>query len=138
MHGTFLLRRLRELTLRNSICALGPPESVTGDPTSTHGKKAEEAKKLQLEGWDYPKHLAGRSYGLVASRFNEAHPVEPVSQRGENLQCQRRDDMQKEVANVALAVANAVTAIRAGKLVVDPVLTCFSHATPDADARSST
>ncbi|WP_267939542.1 hypothetical protein [Paraburkholderia sp. HD33-4] len=26
------------------------------------------------------------------------------------------DDMQKEVVNVALAVANAVTAIRAGKL----------------------
>jgi hypothetical protein len=35
------------------------------DPTSTHGKKAAEAKALELAGWDYPKHLAGRAYGLV-------------------------------------------------------------------------
>jgi len=35
------------------------------DPTSTHGKKAEEAKALELAGWPYPKHLAGRVYGLV-------------------------------------------------------------------------
>ena len=35
------------------------------DPTSTHGKKADEAKAIELKGWDYPKHLAGRAYGLV-------------------------------------------------------------------------
>lgn len=35
------------------------------DPTTTHGKNAEEAKTLELAGWDYPKHLAGRAYGLV-------------------------------------------------------------------------
>ena len=35
------------------------------DPTSTHGKKADEAKAIELKGWAYPKHLAGRAYGLV-------------------------------------------------------------------------
>jgi hypothetical protein len=35
------------------------------DPTSTHGKKAEEAKALEPKSWDYPKHLAGRSYSVI-------------------------------------------------------------------------
>jgi multimeric flavodoxin WrbA len=35
------------------------------DPSSTHGKTATEAKTLELEGWSYPRHLAGRHFGLV-------------------------------------------------------------------------
>ncbi|WGD49185.1 flavodoxin family protein [Bradyrhizobium sp. CB1650] len=35
------------------------------DPTSTHGKKADEAKTLELKGWPYPRHLAGRCFGLI-------------------------------------------------------------------------
>ena len=35
------------------------------DPSTTHGKKAAEAKALELKGWDYPRHLAGRSYSVV-------------------------------------------------------------------------
>jgi multimeric flavodoxin WrbA len=35
------------------------------DPTSTHGKKPAEAKAMELAGWDYPKHVAGRVYGVV-------------------------------------------------------------------------
>jgi multimeric flavodoxin WrbA len=35
------------------------------DPSSTHGKTATEAKALELKGWDYPKHLEGRSYSVV-------------------------------------------------------------------------
>jgi multimeric flavodoxin WrbA len=35
------------------------------DPTSTHGKTAEEAKALELKGWPYPRHLAGRHFGIV-------------------------------------------------------------------------
>ncbi|WP_249157951.1 flavodoxin family protein [Bradyrhizobium jicamae] len=35
------------------------------DPTSTHGKKAVEAKAIELKGWDYPKHLAGRLFSIV-------------------------------------------------------------------------
>jgi hypothetical protein len=35
------------------------------DPTRTHGKNAREAKEIELAGWHYPKHLAGRVFGLV-------------------------------------------------------------------------
>ena len=35
------------------------------DPTSTHGKHADQAKALELKGWPYPRHLAGRHFGLV-------------------------------------------------------------------------
>lgn len=35
------------------------------DPTSTHGKNPEEAKRIELDDWDYPKHLEGRVYGVV-------------------------------------------------------------------------
>jgi multimeric flavodoxin WrbA len=35
------------------------------DPSSIHGKKPEEAKSLELAGWPYPRHLAGRSYSVV-------------------------------------------------------------------------
>jgi len=36
------------------------------DPTSTHGKRADEAKAIELKGWDYPKHLDGRHFAVVA------------------------------------------------------------------------
>ena len=35
------------------------------DPTSTHGKTVAEAKELELKGWDYPKHLAGRLFAVI-------------------------------------------------------------------------
>ena len=35
------------------------------DPSSTHGKTAREAKALELKGWPYPRHLAGRHFGIV-------------------------------------------------------------------------
>ncbi len=50
-----------KLMMDRLVCADGG----NPDPTSTHGKKAEEAKALELRGWDYPKHLAGRVYGVV-------------------------------------------------------------------------
>jgi multimeric flavodoxin WrbA len=35
------------------------------DPSSTHGKKVDEAKALELKGWPYPRHLAGRHFAVV-------------------------------------------------------------------------
>ncbi|MEA2887170.1 MAG: hypothetical protein QOD11_1530, partial [Bradyrhizobium sp.] len=43
------------------VCADGG----NSDPTSTHGKKPDEAKALELKGWPYPRHLAGRHFGIV-------------------------------------------------------------------------
>ena len=35
------------------------------DPTSTGGKDAAKAKKLELADWPYPRHLAGRAFSIV-------------------------------------------------------------------------
>src|SRR5204862_7163447 len=35
------------------------------DPTRTQGKNAELAKQIELEGWDYPRHLAGRLFSVI-------------------------------------------------------------------------
>jgi len=50
-----------KLMIDRLVCADGG----NPDPTRTHGKNAAQAKALELEGWDYPKHLAGRAYGVV-------------------------------------------------------------------------
>lgn len=52
---------LIKLMMDRLVCADGG----NPDSSSTHGKTPAEAKKLELDGWDYPKHLAGRAYGLV-------------------------------------------------------------------------
>jgi hypothetical protein len=35
------------------------------DPTSTKGKDPKKTKELELAGWPYPQHLAGRAYGVI-------------------------------------------------------------------------
>ncbi len=50
-----------KLMMDRLVCADGG----NPDPTTTHGKKPEEAKTLELRGWDYPRHLAGRLFGVV-------------------------------------------------------------------------
>ena len=35
------------------------------DPTTTDGKDPELAKKIELAGWDYPRHLAGRIFAVA-------------------------------------------------------------------------
>jgi multimeric flavodoxin WrbA len=50
-----------KLMIDRLVCADGG----NPDPTTTSGKDVEKAKALELKGWDYPKHLAGRVYGLV-------------------------------------------------------------------------
>ncbi len=50
-----------KLMMDRLVCADGG----NPDPTTTHGKKPEEAKRLELAGWDYPRHLAGRAFAVV-------------------------------------------------------------------------
>jgi multimeric flavodoxin WrbA len=50
-----------KLMMDRLVCADGG----NPDPTTTHGKKVEEAKSLELEGWAYPRHLAGRVFSVV-------------------------------------------------------------------------
>jgi multimeric flavodoxin WrbA len=129
-----------KLMIDRLVCADGG----NPDPTSTHGKKAAQAKALELKGWDYPKHLAGRVYGLVVhgdvagiegsrrglsdwldwmglidagsqARLDRyVGYYEPYASSHDALDADTA--MQAEVRNVASAVAQAVKALRAGTL----------------------
>jgi multimeric flavodoxin WrbA len=50
-----------KLMIDRLVCADGG----NPDPTSTHGKDPMMAKELELKGWSYPKHLAGRAFSVV-------------------------------------------------------------------------
>ncbi len=50
-----------KLMIDRLVCADGG----NPDPSSTHGKNPAEAKALELKGWHYPKHLAGRAFSVV-------------------------------------------------------------------------
>ena len=129
-----------KLMIDRLVCADGG----NPDPSSTHGKKAEEAKALEMAGWDYPKHMDGRAYGLMVhgdvagiegSRrslsdwldwmglIDSGQPAlldrfigyyEPYATSHETLD--RDLAVQQEARNVALAVAHAVKELRTGTL----------------------
>ena len=50
-----------KLMMDRLVCADGG----NPDQTTTHGKKVEQAKALELAGWSYPRHLAGRVFAVV-------------------------------------------------------------------------
>jgi multimeric flavodoxin WrbA len=114
------------------------------DPTSTHGKTVEEAKALELRGWPYPRHLAGRFFSVVV--HGDAAGVETLrrslsdwltdmslisagraaevdgyigymeSYASSHQALDKDDAFQKEVMNAARALGNAVKLAREGKL----------------------
>ena len=130
-----------KLMIDRMVCADGG----NPDPSSTHGKKVIEAKRIEAAGWDYPKHVAGRVYGVVvhgdvagvevhrrnltdwldwmgliaagaAARLDRYIGFfEPYYNSHDTLD--RDQDVQEEVRNVARAVAGAVAQLRAGDLV---------------------
>jgi multimeric flavodoxin WrbA len=140
-------------TLKLMIDRLVCADGGNPDPTSTSGKNAAKAKALELKGWPYPKHLAGRVYGLVVHGdvagiegvrralsdwldwmgLIDAGPkarldryigyFEPYATSHDALDRDR--DVQEEVRNVARAVVAAVREARAGRL-----------STPDAKLES--
>jgi multimeric flavodoxin WrbA len=50
-----------KLMIDRLVCADGG----NPDPTTTGGKDPARAKALELAGWPYPKHLAGRAFSVV-------------------------------------------------------------------------
>ena len=50
-----------KLMIDRLVCADGG----NPDPTTTRGKNPELAKEIELRGWSYPKHLAGRAFSVV-------------------------------------------------------------------------
>jgi multimeric flavodoxin WrbA len=129
-----------KLMIDRLVCADGG----NPDPTTTKGKDAKLAKKIELAGWDYPKHLAGRAYGIVvhgdvagtddarkalsdwldwmglidagnAARLDRyIGYYEPYATSHESLDDDKA--VQEEVRNVARAVVNAVHQLREGRL----------------------
>jgi multimeric flavodoxin WrbA len=69
-HGVFILCPVHwyqapaslKLMIDRLVCADGG----NPDPTTTRGKDPAMAKELELKGWPYPKHLAGRAFAVVA------------------------------------------------------------------------
>ena len=69
-HGVFLTCPVHwyqapaslKLMIDRLVCADGG----NPDPTTTGGKNPLRAKELELQGWGYPKHLAGRAFAVVA------------------------------------------------------------------------
>lgn len=125
-----------KLMIDRLVCADGG----NADPTSTHGKKAEEAKKLELQGWEYPRHLKGRMFSVIVhgdaagvddlksslTNWLEEMELVPVTNHGvlgryigymgsyaENHEALDKDeDMFQEVKNAAKALIESVSAYR--------------------------
>jgi len=115
------------------------------DPTRTQGKNAKLAKKIELEGWDYPRHLEGRLFSVVV--HGDVEGAENVrraladwlasmhmSSAGSKAEIDRYVGyfkpyatshaeldgdlaVQQEVANAAKTLIEAVSAARSGRLV---------------------
>jgi multimeric flavodoxin WrbA len=129
-----------KLMIDRLVCADGG----NPDPTTTHGKKPEEAKALELKGWHYPRHLADRLFGVVvhgdtvgaatlrrsltdwlkdmnlieatgATLDRYIGYYEPYATSHEALDAD--DAMQQEVRNVARSLADAMQLARDGKFV---------------------
>jgi multimeric flavodoxin WrbA len=68
-HGIFIVSPVNwyhvpaslKLMIDRLVCADGG----NADPTTTKGKDPELAKQVELDGWPYPKHLAGRAFAVV-------------------------------------------------------------------------
>ncbi|HEU4458049.1 MAG TPA: flavodoxin family protein [Methylibium sp.] len=129
-----------KLMIDRLVCADGG----NPDPTRTGGKDAAKAKEVELAGWDYPQHLAGRVYGLLvhgdvagyegARRdlsdwldwmgLIDAGPqarldrtigyYEPYATSHETLDADQA--VQEEARNLGRAVAQTVAELRAGRL----------------------
>ncbi|HEX5012188.1 MAG TPA: flavodoxin family protein [Planctomycetota bacterium] len=129
-----------KLMIDRLVCADGG----NPDPTTTHGKDVKRAKALELRGWDYPRHLAGRLFSVVvhgdaagAGTLRRSLvdwladmglvPAGPQAQLDryigywrdyatshDDLDADR--DVQEEVRNAARELVNAVRLQRRGRL----------------------
>jgi multimeric flavodoxin WrbA len=137
-------------TLKLMIDRLVCADGGNPDPSSTHGKRPDEAKALELAGWSYPRHLAGRCFSVVVHgdaagaealrralvdwlsdmRLTAAGSLacldrlvgymKPYATSHEDLD--QDEDLREEVRNAARALANAVSEARSGRKTADASL----------------
>jgi multimeric flavodoxin WrbA len=133
-----------KLMIDRLVCADGG----NPDPTTTHGKDPKRAKELELQGWPYPRHLAGRRFAVVVHgdaagtenlrrmltdwlhdmQLVQAHRTatldryigyyEPYATSHEALD--RDTAVQEETRMAAHALVNAVHAARHGTVAPEP------------------
>lgn len=127
-----------KLMMDRLVCADGG----NPDPTTTHGKHAKEAKEIEMRGWDYPRHLAGRFYSVISHgdvegaenarrslsdwlRFMHLVPAGPLAEFDRYIgywepyatsheALDKDEAIQEEVRNAARTLLEAVLAKRAG------------------------
>ncbi len=130
-----------KLMMDRLVCADGG----NPDPTSTQGKDATIAKKMEMDGWDYPRHLEGRLFSVVVHGDTEgventrrglvdwlrSMELESAGARAEidryigywknyaegHADFDKDDGMQGEVKNAALTLREAVLAKREGRMI---------------------
>jgi multimeric flavodoxin WrbA len=56
-----------KLMMDRLVCADGG----NPDPTTTHGKHPDQAKAIEVKGWNYPRHLEGRAFGIFVHGDSE-------------------------------------------------------------------
>ena len=130
--------------LKSMIDRLVCADGGNADPTSTAGKDPEKAKAIEMKGWDYPRHLAGRAFSVIVhgdsagteslrrgltdwlsdmGLIGAGHRAEidryigyygPYATSHEELDADRA--FQEETRNAAQALVQAVKLLRAGKL----------------------
>ena len=147
-HGVFIVTPVNwyqvsspmKLMMDRLVCADGG----NPDPTLTQGKDAKLAKREELKGWSYPRHLQGRIFSVVVHgdvegaenvrrsvsdwlRFMKFTPAGPDAEIDRYIgywepyatshdALDRDKDMQAEVRIAAEQLARAVKARRAGTL----------------------
>lgn len=130
-----------KLMMDRLVCADGG----NADPTSTQGKDAAIAKKMEMDGWDYPRHLKARHFSIVVhgdtegaentrrglSDWLKSMELESAGAVAEidryigywknysegHADFDKDEGMQGEVRNAALTLREAVIAKREGRMV---------------------
>jgi multimeric flavodoxin WrbA len=130
-----------KLMMDRLVCADGG----NPDPTLTQGKDAKLAKAIEMEGWDYPRHLAGRFFSVVVHgdvegvenvrrsisdwlRFMQMSPAGPLAEVDRYIgywkpyatnheELDADTAIQGEVRNAARSLLEAVTGQRDGQFV---------------------
>jgi multimeric flavodoxin WrbA len=130
-----------KLMMDRLVCADGG----NPDPTLTRGKDAALAKKIEMEGWHYPRHLAGRVFSVVVHgdvegaenvrrslsdwlRYMHLVPAGPLAELDRYIgywkeyavsheELDADTDVQGEVRNAAKTLLDAVLATKAGKMI---------------------
>ena len=115
------------------------------DPTTTNGKDPAKAKEIELKGWDYPRHLAGRAFSVAVhgdaagvenlrriltdwledigmiSSGHKSHIGAYIGYLGtyaeSHADLDEDEGVQADVKTAAQALVNAVKLLRAGKLI---------------------